>query len=476
METFYRNSDIVLSYLSESLGKHATYWLVHSCLKQLGGFLETNSQNYSKASAQEWLKKQEKSKSTLQTYSKALRQLEDVYQAGHVSFFNRSHSAMVLAGAFDDLITRFLLEISSSHTASHLANIRNRCRFFFGYMKMDCHCSTPEAMTYDDILAFYNAVAANLSKADRCMYKGTIMNLLSWMSREQICPAGFSMLLFMNRAEKAVMLQNLPSEARIQIEGIGASCYNDFPPEEFYEAALEFRRDLEALGYADTMKLSAKATFDLLFLFLDMNHLGYDPSVAKLWFDHAGYSCFGSNMKMSRRLLALFEAFTEEGVVRPENTFVYKPLLCDSLPEWCQDVLHPFLEQKRREHKAASTVCMYRSSITQFCAFLVREGISSFSQVDAKLLKKFNLTDPHKTAEGKNAYNVRIRKFLFYLAQNGYVGNYYLGEALPCTVASKTRIVEVLSEEESMILENYRLNHFSCGIALMSNALLNSDN
>ena len=251
-----------------------------------------------------------------------------------------------------------------------------------------------------------------------------------------------------------------------------ANCYHDFPPEEFYEATLEFCSDLEALGYAGTMKHATRATFDLLFLFLDMNHLGYDPAVARIWFDHAGYSCFGSNLKMSRRLLALFEMFTEEGGVRPEKTFVYKPLLCDSLPEWCRDVLHLFLDQKRKEHKVASTISMYRSSITRFCAFLVKEGISSFRQVDAELIKKFNISDPHKTAEGKNAYNVRIRKFLFYLAQNGYVGNYYLGEALPCTAAPKTRVVEVLSDEEAMSLTNYSEEDQALGLRNRAIALL----
>ena len=104
------------------------------------------------------------------------------------------------------------------------------------------------------------------------------------------------------------------------------------------------------------------------------------------------------------------------------------PLLSDQLPEWCKEALTQFLDQKQREGKAESTVCMYRSAATRFCLFLVNEGITAFSQVDAGILKRFNLTDPHKTVEGKNAYNVRIRKFLFFLAENGYVENHFLGQ------------------------------------------------
>ena len=56
---------------------------------------------------------------------------------------------------------------------------------------------------------------------------------------------------------------------------------------------------------------------------------------------------------------------------------------------------------------------MYRSSCTRFCLFLTEEGISSFHELTADLIKAFNLWDRHKTIEGKNAYNVRIRNFFF---------------------------------------------------------------
>lgn len=453
MNTFINNANLVLSYLSENSVNQSSYDLAHSCFRQLGDYLKANNLNYSKDVAQGWLEQQTKSKPTLMRYGKALRQLEDVYQVGHVSFFNRSK--LVLVTVFSDIVGQYLEEAALSYTVSHLKSISNRCRFFFGFMQMDRFREVPGDITYADIMAFYKAADLNLSKADLCMYKGTARNLLQWMSGKQICPIGFAMLLFMGRVRKIVMLEDLPEEARIQIHDIGAASYHDFSPNEFYEASIEFCCDLEVLGYASTMRTNARSTFDLLYLFLDMNHLGYDPTIAKIWFAHTGRSSFGTNLMMSRRVLSLFEMFTLEGTVRPEKKFVYKPLLCDQLPEWCLEALIPFLEQKRKEHHARSTIDMYRSAATRFCSFLDRKGISSFEQVDADLLKEFNLTDPHNTAEGKNAYNVRIRKFLFYLAQNGYIHNYYLGEALPCMAAPKTRVIKILSDEDAMTLESF---------------------
>ena len=462
MNTLINNADLVLSYLSDNSVNQTSYDLARSCFRQLSDYLEANNLSYSKDVAQVWLEQQTKSKSTLMYYGKALRQLEDVYQVGHVSFFNRSK--LVLVTAFIDIVEQYLEEVALSYAESHLKNIRNRCGFFFGFMQMDRFREVPGDITYADIMAFYNAADLNLSKADLCLYKGTAMNLLQWMSGNQICPAGFAMLLFMGRAKKIVMLEDLPEEARIQIRDIGSASYQDFPPNEFYEASIEFCRDLEVLGYASSMRTTARSTFDLLYLFLDMNQLGYDPTIARIWFSHTGRSNFGTNLMMSRRILSLFEMFALEGTVRPEKKFVYKHLLCDQLPEWCLEALLPFLEQKRKEHLAVSTIDMYRSAATRFCSFLDKKGLSSFDKVDADLLKEFNLTDPHNTVEGKNAYNVRIRKFLFYLAQNGYVHNYYLGEALPCMAAPKTRVVKILSDDDAMALESFEEEDFALGL------------
>jgi len=314
--------------------------------------------------------------------------------------------------------------------------------------------SSPYEISYNDILAFYKGPLRDLSAADTCMYKGTVMKFLLWMAGHQMCPVGFSMILHMNRAEKIIMLDDLPREAAKVIHSLKNDSYIDFPPDEFYSSSLEFCNDLKTLGYASTMMASARTTLDLLYLFLDMNHLGYHPMIVWKWFETA-YVYFGANSCMSRRVLALFEMYTREGAVYPEKTFVYKSLKYDSLPAWCKEPLRTFLELKSREHKAASTICMYRSATVRFCQFLDAEGLSAFDQITANHLKKFNVSDPHETVEGKNAYNVRIRKFLFYLAEHNYVGNYFLGEALPRASAPKTRIVQVLSEEETLVLEQY---------------------
>lgn len=462
MDSFQCNSQTVLQYLLERVGKTTPYWLAHSCFEQLEDYLVSNEVSYSNDNVCRWLETQAKSENVLKSYSKALRQLQDVYEVGHVRFINRT--GIDLEETFEEVISKYISDLTGIYTDNHRKNIRNRCRFFLGFIQMDRRCSDLSKLSYEDIRAFHNEALTRLCKADSSMYKGTVAKFLSWMAGQQLCPIGVSILLSLTNVEKAVVLDDLPENVVDELKQIGSQNGNAFPSDRLYEISKDFCEKLEQFGYAKTMMNSARATLKMIFLFLDMNGLCYNPALIQVWFRVQGTECFGANEKMSRRVLSLFECFVEEGSIHPERTFNYSPLLSDQLPEWYMEALSQFLNQKQREKKAESTVCMYRSAATRFCLFLVNEGITAFSQVDAGILKRFNLTDPHKTVEGKNAYNVRIRKFLFFLAENGYVENHFLGQSLPCASAPKTRIVKVLSDEERQKLENYTDNDSALGL------------
>ncbi|MDQ9769196.1 hypothetical protein RFZ33_19225, partial [Acinetobacter baumannii] len=54
----------------------------------------------------------------------------------------------------------------------------------------------------------------------------------------------------------------------------------------------------------------------------------------------------------------------------------------------------------------------------------------------------------HKTAEGKAAYNCRIRNFLLYLYDEKLVVSPFLYKALSVQSAPRERIVEILTQDE----------------------------
>ena len=471
MDVFQTNSSIVLKYLSDNNANSTVYCLSHSCLSKLGKFLHDQSISYSLDAANEWLSQLQLCANTIQTYGKTIRQLDDVYKDGHVSFSNRIRN-MILSEQYSSTVSDYLSDISSKYSAKHLPNICIRCKYFLEFMQVEHQHSKISEITYADVLSFHAKALKRLCKADYSMYKGTIANFLRWLSEKGACPIGFSMIFFMNHAEKVFMLSDFSNDTASYIKEIGTYSLADFSPEEFYTASLDFCTELDNLGYADTMRTTSRTALNLLYLFLDMNQLGYAPEVANEWFREKGNCCFKKNKHMARRIFALFDVFTKEGAIIANHYFAYRPLLCDGLPDWCKRTLTQFLLQKERENFAASTVCMYRSSITRFCFFIVDKGLSSFSEITPGLLKEFNISDIHSTPEGKNAYNVRIRKFLFYLAETGYTDNYFLGNALPCIHAPSTKIVKTLTPDESYALENYRDEDYSLGLRNHAIALI----
>ena len=114
---------------------------------------------------------------------------------------------------------------------------------------------------------------------------------------------------------------------------------------------------------------------------------------------------------------------------------------------------------------------MIQSSICRFCNYLDQTGIRSFMDVDVSHIKQFNIHDIHKTPAGKNAYNVRIRKFLFYLGEKGHLANPMLFLSLACTSAPQETIVVVLTEPEMNQLNEELNNEDSC-LSLRKKAML----
>ena len=321
MNSFQCNTQTVLQYILGRVGKSTHYWLAHSCFNRLGEYLVSSGVSYSNDNACRWLETQEKSENVLRSYSKALRQLQDVYEVGHVRFINRT--GIDLEATFEEVIKKYISEISGIYTENHRKNIRNRCQFFFGFIQMDRNCHSLSELTYVDIQAFHNEALTRLCKADFSMYKGSVAGFLSWMAKQQLCPVGFSILLFLTKMEKAVMLNDLPEDVADEIRHIESHNGNPFSSDRLYEICRDFCEELEQFGYAGSMMNSARATLRMIFLFLDMNGLHYSPALVQAWFHAQGTGCFGANEKMSRRVLSLFECFVEEGSVHPEKTFVF---------------------------------------------------------------------------------------------------------------------------------------------------------
>lgn len=179
-----------------------------------------------------------------------------------------------------------------------------------------------------------------------------------------------------------------------------------------------------------------------------MHHLGINEVILWKWFEQVK-PLLGTNWKQARRTLCQFWIFLSTGEIY--TGFTGDPATADtleSLPDWCSVPLRLYLELLKREGWKKSTIAMHRSSNFRFCRFLCAIGINRFSDITPQVLHKFNEQDMHKTAEGKAAYNCRIRNFLLYLYDEKLVVSPFLYKALSVQSAPRERIVEILTQDE----------------------------
>jgi len=110
---------------------------------------------------------------------------------------------------------------------------------------------------------------------------------------------------------------------------------------------------------------------------------------------------------------------------------------------------------KKAEGQAKSSIAMQKSSCMRFLSYLDRSGVTDCSMITPQIVTGFHACDHHRTIEGKNAYSVRVRQFIDFLAEQGLVTS-TLRLAIPTNSAKATRIIEVLTAEEREAIDQYR--------------------
>jgi len=141
-----------------------------------------------------------------------------------------------------------------------------------------------------------------------------------------------------------------------------------------------------------------------------------------------------------------------------------------TLPEWGSGILSQYLQERGREGCAHSTLVMIRNSCSRFLTFLDSNGVFGENGITPKVIKDFQVQDNHSTVEGKNAYAIKIRGFLRFLARKGLVPE-TLELAVSTEMAPHTSIVTTLSDNQIDAIYTFRQNA-NCPIQLRNAAIM----
>ena len=452
MQVFEQITGQVICYLAENSYCHAVIATNKNCFKNLGSYLDQEGVDYSPEIADEWFKRNRDqfASSVINAYRMALSRLQDVFEHGKIQPEHDTRHLMsysILSDSLKNSLDCYLKSIEGSLSQKTVASHKHNCARFLVYMQRAGIDNISE-ITFGLIIAFYqdDKPCGSFRKSQ---INASVSMMMTYFFEKELVPYGFTILIHYlshGKRNNGCYWNDVPESIHERIIAIMESSptvdtgelrnYRD------YSAKLHLEN-----GYSRSVRSTNTKAVDLLILFLEMNDYLYNPEIAMVWYD-AVCHCFGTEASSIRRSLCMVADYYSSSEIALDAVYRAKPRAFDMLPGWCNEAADRYVKTKEKEGWERSTMDMIRSSICRFCSYLDSIGIRSFKELNASHIKQFNADDRHKTPYGKNAYNTRIRKFLIYLGENGYLSNPMLFVALTCMSAPREPIVVILTDEE----------------------------
>lgn len=355
-------------------------------------------------------------------------------------------------------------------SAGSLHGNRAYCSRFLLLLQNEGLQTVPE-IEISDLIYATDIVMSYKNKHDRESLLSSAKRFLIFESKNGSVFASLPLMIKYYPRNQVLFLTDFSEDDRA---GIIAGQHNiEYSAEGYHQCSEQIFQTMESMNYCHWHIVNLRKIADLHYLFLSVNSLSYSKETYLIWRNvFVDKILHGpSAIQDTNKLLGFVEQWQTYAKIIPEKNYRLKVLPYDTLPPWCRETLDAFLLLKQKEGWKPHTIQMYRSSVTKFCIYLVDNGFTSFKEVTPETVKQFNLQDRHKTPEGKNAYNSRIRKFLDYLGETHMVASRLLFLSLPCVAAPSTRIVITLTEEEDQELERLILSDDS-PLSLREKAML----
>lgn len=401
--------------------------------------------------------KNELSPSYQGAYKMALLRLDDIYQTGkilkeHETKHLKSYS--ILSVTLKIELEEFLVSLSTKLSPHTIDNYKHNCSRFLIYLQKRDITSIAK-ITYEVVLQFYDEDIHD-SKLSKCALDGKVSIMLQFFYKKGILTYGYTRLFHYLSLEKGIFWNDIDSctHDKIRATILREQTVQTEVLIQYLDALVKC---LHHHGYSKSVILVNTRAIELLILFLEMHSYPYTNSIAMYWFEGCRHR-FGREDYSIRRALLLIAEYHDTGRIDVFKVFRSVPRAFEQIPEWCQEAAYKYEKYKIQEGWDKSTLNMIRSALSRFCNYLGNIEVSSFKELNAIHIRQFNENDIHKSAAGKNAYNGRIRKFLIFLGEEGYITNPMLFAALSCTCAPYEPIVVILTEAEmeELNLEIYK--------------------
>jgi len=450
--------DKVIDYLTQNQFSMSVIYNHLYCYRTFKQHLVQKQLFYSQDEATKWLQinstdwKHPKYKSA----RLSLFQVDDLIRNGSISgsyVYENSSNYNRLSDWCRLLLDNYLKDISLIYSGKYIEQLRIATSEFLIYISQ-IGGSDISNVNHKNIVKYFEQSIHKTIQAKNT-YNRRIRHFLKYLSDKGFVSESLTYTLDRFAIPKIIFIDDLTESQKEIFLKLTTKVKESVSSKEYYLKAMDiFHVYLDRYYYSKSIKKVFHQAWRDFYIFLEANNLSYSYDLAETW-------CHSLKNKITqwkgyRRAFKLFEQFKQSGDIQPKIVYSYKEDSVNTLPEWSRTLLIGFLKKKNEEDNSASTLSMYRSSCLRFLKFLDKRNIESCTMISPEIIKEFHVSDSHTTPEGRNAYSSRIRGFLDYLSDMGYVlGTLKLAITTEC--AQKTEIIEILTDDEIDLVYSFRI-------------------
>ena len=425
-----------------------------TCYTTLFKYLLDNGISFSMESALEWLeiKKNEISYETYTQYRSALLRLDHYLLFGDiVSPFYKSEDDFFIRSGMSESFFFLLEEIEEyfniEQNPSYYHTYSVAFKAFFRITTAN-GVTEPEAITVDNLIDYWNQYCVTCSSDRKRRNAVCAMTaLMKYLHKRNDVPTCYSLILFNENAYKVSKMKVIDSGTAFH------------PSMELELVAEAFLSALDEWQYLESSKTVFRNALNWYFLFLEINKVNHSEETANIFYtvqpDYPNSKQKNSTPSSMRiHTVKMFVEFIN-GSMTTNLLQKNLPDALDVLPDWSCSILSGFIESRRKDGMTENTINMCKASGKNFFMYLEKTGIDSCLEITPEVIMKFHNQDEHSTNESKNAYSIKLRQLLRYMAEQKLVSN-TLEYAVPTAYAPHRDIVEVLSDDMVKNIFDYR--------------------
>lgn len=443
--------------------------------KEFKKYMEDAGLAYSPGLAQRWVNdsKENWNDHKLESSQKAIAVLADIIEHGCVTTslqtkIERMPSYAQLPNWSRTLLNNYLATLTCTCGNSYLKYIRNACSRFFLFLET-AGIKQPSQITHSIVKSFF-IKDIHISTKVKDQYNNKIRHCLMYMADQGLIPKTVGLALNKFVISDLIIAAELPKSQRNRFLRFFNTVEQDISRSKAeYDAAVKKLADIRKNRKYSTNvgKFDLQAARDFR-IFIDANLFTYSNDLAMEWLEFQRVKWSRAKYLAFRRTFLSINEILCTGTLSTGCFLAHEPKY--SLPEWGYDLLSRYLRERKREGCASSTLDMIRSSCSCFIVFLDKRGINGEKEITPEVIKGFQAQDNHRTVEGKNAYAIKIRGFLRFLAGKGLVLK-TLELAVSTKIAPRTSIVTTLSDNQIDAIYAFRQNA-GCPIELRNAAII----